>query len=241
MRVVDAHRLLGPVPDDDVPTTDEQGVLRELDHLGIDAAMVTSTAELLTDPRDADKPGTFGSHRLEPVPVVVPGLGGAGSTADIDAVIASGPAMVRVCPVRHRFDLLGPLATRCWRELTAARIPVALAVDECGLEAVGALARAVPGMTVFAVTPGYRTLRPLVELMTTFPRVYVETGTLVAAGALEWLAGQVGARRLVFGTGAPVWDDAGPRFQLDHLRLPAADVALIAAGSLELMRAGEPG
>lgn len=237
MRIVDAHRVLGPVPGDHVPSADVAGMLAELDHLGIDGAAVTPSDGLYGDPAHEHDPGA-GHERLAPVPVVLPAVPGAGWPDGPGAVVDAAPVMVRACPVRHRFALTGPVALRWWRELAAAAIPLALDAQETGLDRVGALAAAAPGLRVLVLSPGYRCLRELAELLDTHPGVYVETGTLAAAGAVEWLAGRAGAHRLVFGTGAPVWDDAGPRFQLDHLRLPAADVELIAAGSFTALTAG---
>lgn len=239
MRVFDAHRVLGPVPGDLVPSADADGLVAELDHLGIDGAAVTPSAGLYGDPTyEGEGLADPVPERLTVVPVVLPAVPGAGWPAGPGDVVESAPAMVRTCPVRHRYALTGPVALRWWQELAAAGIPVALDAGECGLDRVGALAAAVPGLRILVLSPGYRCLRELAELMDTHAGVHVETGTLVAAGAVEWLARHAGAHRLVFGTGAPVWDDAGPRFQLEHLRLPAADVELIAAGSFDLLRAG---
>ncbi|TDD68335.1 hypothetical protein E1262_16135 [Jiangella aurantiaca] len=238
MRIFDAHRVLGPVPGDHVPSADLAGLLVELDHFGIDGAAVTPSHGLYGDPAHEHTAGA-GHERLVPVPVILPAVPGAGWPDDPGAVVDAAPAMVRACPVRHRFALTGPVALRWWHELAAAAIPLALDAHEAGLDRVRALATAVPQLRVLVLSPGYRCLRELAELLGAHPGVYVETGTLAAAGAVEWLAKQAGAHRLVFGTGAPVWDDAGPRFQLDHLRLPDADVELIAAGSFAALRAGE--
>lgn len=118
-----------------------------------------------------------------------------------------------------------------WRALEDRGTPLALDASECGLSDVHALATAVPGLRILLLAPGYRELRRLAELAERAPKIHFETGTIVGAGAIEWLARTIGAHRLVFGTGAPLWDDAGPRFQLEHLDLPAHDVELIAYGS----------
>ncbi|RIQ18367.1 amidohydrolase family protein [Jiangella rhizosphaerae] len=241
MRIFDAHRVLGPVPGDHVPSADVAGLLAELDHLGTDGAAVTPSHGLYGDPahEHGAGPGSVPGHeRLVPVPVILPAVPGAGWPDGPGAVVDAAPAMVRACPVRHRFALTGPVALRWWHELAVAAIPLALDASETGLDRVGALAAAVPELRILVLSPGYRCLRELAELLDAHPGIHVETGTLAAAGAVEWLARRSGAHRLVFGTGAPVWDDAGPRFQLDHLRLPAADVELIAAGSFEALRAG---
>lgn len=239
MRVVDAHRVLGPVPTGPAAATVAE-LLAELDHLGIDRAAVTPAWSLHGDPRstaeyEALRLQEEWPERLLRVPVVIPAAGGAGWPESVDDV-ATAP-LVRACPQRHRFELLGPRALELWHGLARHGVPLALDASECSLPLIGALAAAVPTLRILALTPGYRELRRLAELLETAPGVWVETGTIVSAGAVEWLARLVGAHRLVFGTGAPFWDDAGPRFQLDHLDLPESDVALIASGSWELLTA----
>ncbi|QUW18113.1 amidohydrolase family protein [Agrococcus sp. Marseille-Q4369] len=247
MRVIDAHRVLGARPTG-LESGSAEELLDDLDRLSIASAGVTPSWMLHADPRAADefelaRRRTFDDElraadgRLTPVPVIIPALAGAGWPASPDDVVAP---MVRVCPERHRFEMLGPTALAWWEALATRGVPIALDASECGLGAVAALASRLPQLSVLVLSPGYRELRRIVELLEHAPRLRVETGTLVGAGALEWLARAVGAHRLAFGTGAPAWDAAGPRFQLDHLELPARDVERIASGTwLELV--GDPG
>lgn len=232
MRVFDAHRIVGPQPATGIGESISD-LLERLDQLGIDGAAVTDSRHL----NAAHSSSTVsGDPRVTVVPVLVPGVADSGTPTSIDDLADVG--MVRVCPVRNRFDALGPVAMEWWRELSDRRVAVAIDASEVGLELVGGMVHAVPSMRILVLTPGYRELRRLGELLSTSDAVYIETGTLVAAGAIEWLARNFGAERLVFGTGAPTWDDAGPRFQLDHLELPAAEVQLIAAGNADRLIGG---
>lgn len=243
--VVDAHRLLGPMPTDDVVSSDVPGLLGELDRLRIDHANVTHALSLYADPvagNEALFAETHGIARLRPVPVVIPGVPGA-SVPDRPELLADwyerGVRLVRLCPVRHRFDLTDPVAGE-WLAAIAEQGPaVAVALDETSPAALRGLAAAYPRLGVLLLAPGYRRLRELAALLHAAPMIRVETGTLIAQRGIEWLAGQCGAARLVFGTGAPLWDDCGPRYQLDHLDLPPADVARIAEGSLASLLAGQ--
>ncbi len=221
--VIDAHRLIGPVPFDDLPADPRP----ELDRLGIERACVTHTLSLYADPQlGNDALRELTDPRLIPVPVVVPGVRGA------DVPAGAGARMVRLCPQRHRFDLTGPIALDRLAEL---EVPMAIDLDETSPAALRTLAERLPDLRILLLSPGYRRLRELAELMATAPNVWTEIGTVNTQGGVEWLAERFGARRLVFGTGAPVMDDCGPRFLLDHLDLPAAEIDLIAAGSLEAL------
>lgn len=229
--MIDAHRLVGPVPFDDLPADP----LPELDRLGIDQAFVTHTLSLYSDAR-AGNVALFGldEPRLVPVPVVVPGVSGASEPAGPAEVREWGVSLIRLCPRRHGFELTGPIALR-W--LAAIRLPVAIDFDETTPAELLDLARRLPDQRILLINPGYRKLRTIAELLTEIPNLWLETGTVNTQGGVEWLAAQYGAARLVFGTGAPLLDDCGPRFLLDHLLLPPDEVALIAEGSLqELLR-----
>lgn len=230
MRVFDSHRILGPVPAGRGAET-SASMLAELDHLEITAAAVTNAWQLYGDPRSAaEYLAARGAGDPEPrlieVPVIVPGPADSGWPAKPDEVAAA--VMVRACPARHRFDLLGPSGLRWWNDLADRGVGLAVDADEIGLDGVARLAEAAPRLKILVLGPGYRELRRMRELLEQHPLVHVETGTIVSAGGIEWLARGVGAHRLVFGTGAPTWDDAGPRFQLDHLELPQEDIELIA-------------
>ncbi|NUP02270.1 MAG: amidohydrolase family protein [Nonomuraea sp.] len=228
--VIDAHRLIGPVPFDDLPPDP----LGDMDRLGVDRACVTHALSLYSDP-DAGNTALFAATgvpggRLVPVPVVVPGAPGTCVPEDPGQVRAWGVRMVRICPERHRFDLTGPSTSR-W--LAAIGLPVAIDLEETSPAQLMTLAARLPDLRILLLNPGYRRLRALAELMTEAPNVWAEIGTVNTQGGVEWLAERFGARRLVFGTGAPVSDDCGPRFLLDHLALPPEDVDRIAARSLQ--------
>ncbi|WP_305686184.1 amidohydrolase family protein [Microbacterium sp.] len=217
-------------------------MIDDLDRLGIASAAVTPSWMLIGDPRSAAEyeleRSPFEDERLVRVPVILPGAAGSGWPDSIDALYRLNPKIVRACPERHRFDAHGSVAMTWWNDLADRGIALALDASECGLPLVASVADAVPNLKMLMLTPGYRELRRLAELLTVAPEVFVETGTIVSAGGVEWLARAVGAQRLVFGTGAPIWDDAGPRFQLDHLDLKNEDVEMIAHGSWDRLTGG---
>ncbi|MFI0422613.1 hypothetical protein [Spongiactinospora sp. 9N601] len=140
-RVVDAHRLAGPVPFDDLPEDPRP----EMDRLGIEAAWVTHTLSLYADAQDGnDALLRLDDPRLIPVPVVLPGVPGADAPDRPRDVAAWGVRMVRLCPARHRFELTGPAALDWLAELG---LPVAIDFAETS---PGEL-RAVAGLPVRAV------------------------------------------------------------------------------------------
>lgn len=214
--VADAHRLIGPVPFDDLPEDPRP----EMDRLGIRQAYVTHTLSLFSDVRAGNEALLqLDDPRLVPVPVLVP--------ESYEPVPAWDVRMLRLCPARHRFELTGPTALR-W--LAALDTTIAIEFEETSPGQLLALARQLPAQRILLLTPGYRRLRTIGELMAEIPNLWLEIGTVNTQRGVEWLAGHYGAERLVFGTGAPILDDCGPRFLLDHLDLPEKDVELIATG-----------
>jgi hypothetical protein len=221
--VIDINRILGPMPTEDVPSRNAAGLVAELDRIGIDAALVVHSYALYYDPATGNEELPV-TARLYPVPVLVPGP--LGTTIDLDGIRA-----VRLCPAEHGFALTGPHGLGLARELAERHVTVLLSWESSSFAEVSKLATDVPDLDVVLINTGYRALHKLADLLDAHPRLRVDTATLNGHMAVEWLAGRFGAHRVLFGTGAPVTDDAGPRYQLDLLDLPETDIALIAGGN----------
>ncbi|WP_407565703.1 amidohydrolase family protein [Streptomyces sp. 184] len=236
MRVVDVNRILGPVPHDDVPGRDPDGMRAELDRLRIDEAWVVHSHAVYGDPLTVPP---VEEDRLPAVPVVVPGPLGTGE-------LPPAP-VVRLYPAAHRFSLGdgdgdgdggagggGDDDGARLLRLLGERRTVTL-IDWEQLDAAGRrdLSRRTGMPPLVLLGTGYRSLRELADLMARCAHLHVDTSTLCGHRQVEWVAERFGAHRVLFGTGSPLTDDAGPRFLLDHLDLPAADVARIAAGNAD--------
>lgn len=237
LRIHDAHRVLGPLPHDTVPTATLAGLVADLDDLGVSSCSASMAWQVFGDPSgrgharaEGDDP-LLAHPRVVGVPVIVPALGGSGWPDDASLLVAAGVRLVRACPVRHRWSLDSGSAHRWWETLAPARCAVALDVAEVGFGAVRALARSHPELTLVLLSPGYRELRRCADVLSDFANTVVETGSLNTFGGVEWLAGVGGSDRLLFGTGGPVHDDAGATHLLRCLELPEADVERIAYGT----------
>ncbi|MGW7363026.1 amidohydrolase family protein [Streptomyces sp. NPDC054841] len=233
--VVDINRILGPLPHDDVPSRDESGLVKELERLRIHAACVVHSHALYGDPRDGNAPlDLIADERLRPVPVLVPGPLGTGDWT------GGGAPLVRLCPDRHGWSATGPQALGLTAALSRAGVAVLLDWEAVTAADVDLLAGTRPRLRIVLTGTGYRSLRELTELLDMHELLYVDTSTLAGHRQVEWFAQRYGAHRVLFGTGAPVTDDAGPRHLLDTLDLPGDDAALVAGGNALRLLGGEP-
>lgn len=231
MQVIDSNRLLGPVPNG-VGQSALEDVLARMDALDIAHAVVTPSDQVFGDPRSAAPlPGPH--PRITVAPVLIPS-----AIPDAGTTLPDGARVARAFPTRHRFDPLSPSALAAWAALAERGGVLLLDASEAGFSTVATVCRAVPALQVCLVSPGYRETRRISELLAELPNLTVEMGSLNSAGGVEWLVRHHGPERLVFGTGAPVADDGGPRFALEHLWLDEAEVELIAHGNWERLLGG---
>lgn len=75
-----------------------------------------------------------------------------------------------------------------------------------------------------------RQIRPLIE---NFPNVYLETSTFWLPEGLRDIALQYGARRIVYGSGFPQYNQGSMMSVIRNLELEEADKRLVASGNLE--------
>ncbi|MFE7130175.1 amidohydrolase family protein [Streptomyces sp. NPDC057638] len=239
--VVDIHRLWGPLPyghepgafvrtpdtlvrTPDTALPDPAPLLHELDRLAIDTACVSHTHATHGDPRDATAVPPLPAGRLVPVPVLIPGPLGTG-------LPPPGTRLVRLTPAAHHWTLTGAHARALTGELTRRETAVLLPYDSATPDGLDRFARAAPRLTTVLTGTGYRSLRDLADLLDAHPHLRVETSTLAGHLQVEWLVRRYGAGRVLFGTGAPETDAAGPRYQLATLDLPEADRDRIGGGN----------
>ena len=81
-----------------------------------------------------------------------------------------------------------------------------------------------------------RQVRPLIEH---FPNVYLETSTFWLPEGLRDIALKYGAKRIVYGSGFPQYNQGNMMSVIRHLELDEADKRLIASGNLERLLSEE--
>ena len=108
-----------------------------------------------------------------------------------------------------------------------------LEVGEADWQGIDWLCGAYPDLRVVLLNTGYRVLRPLFALLDAHSDLYLDMSTLSNFFGIETACARFGAERLVFGSGEPRIEGAGPVSALNYTALTDAELKGISSGNLE--------
>ncbi|MDR5700846.1 amidohydrolase family protein [Agromyces aerolatus] len=164
--------------------------------------------------------------------------------AAISQMLADDVGAVRVPASRYNGYTVDPWALGpIWSRFDAVRMPVLLAGSDLGRypdgPALGFSARNIfdmatsfPGIPLIILRVNFSALRVLVPLMRACPNVFAELSFFTAHHGVETLVRELGADRLLFGSGLP-WGPPGPSLVATrYARVADADKRLIAGDNL---------
>lgn len=164
-------------------------------------------------------------------------------------MLADGVSAVRVHASRYNGYTVDPWALGpIWQRLDDVRMPVLLAGSDLGrypdAPALGFSARNIfematsfPGIPLVVLRVNFSALRIIVPLMRECPNVFAEISFFTAHHGVETLTREVGADRVLFGSGMP-WGPAGPALVATrYAPIPDADKRLIAGDNLRRLLA----
>lgn len=211
MRLFDVQCGFGGLKTGSREVLPADGLLAELDRLQIEKALVRIS------PEDLDRDVAGSNERLfaacdasagkwAPCPIVLPATGGdvAEEAAQVEGLLARGAAAAVVRPTLDMWPLEEWCGGKLLAALEAHRVPVLCMTKLVPLADVARLAQAHPRLPLVVAETDYRSQRALGGLLGSFPNVYLSVGSNYAVHlGLETLAAQVGAERLLFGTGLP--------------------------------------
>jgi predicted TIM-barrel fold metal-dependent hydrolase len=226
------------------PVATAEQLLREMDRCGVDRALVWHIAQ-------HDASVQAGNRLLAEAIRHHPRLRGCWCILPAHTGEQPPPAVffrhmreahigsVRIFPATHRY-LANRLSLAEWLEpMVEQRIPLLVSVKR-GMEwrDVYALLADFPELTCVVCDHGSwgmdRYFRPLLER---YPRVHIDISQYFLDGGLEALVADVGASRLLFGSGFPESYLGGMMLALRHARLPDEAKVAIASGNLERLLA----
>jgi predicted TIM-barrel fold metal-dependent hydrolase len=184
-----------------------------MDRLGIDRALVTSLRGVFVDWRAGNEEALAAAanhpNRLIAAVTLSPFMdGGAG---ELERLIAAGARAVRLYPTFHSYRLDSAFVDEICRTAADGGVPVMIGTRimmnwrfvPIATETIGDVVRRNPRTQFILSGQNYLAeFQSLVRLMQQSPNCCYEISCMQGFGAVARLVGQVGADRVLFGTGA---------------------------------------
>jgi hypothetical protein len=218
------------------------GLLAEMERLGIERALVSHTLARTYDPVLGNRllmDEIAGHERLVPCWALLPPA--CGEMGSVDALMGelarSGVPAVRLYPGEHSYSLAGWQCGELLAALNERRSVVLLDRAEGSWGDVERICRSYPRLALIVTKVGYRELRPLFALLGRCSNLYCDLSNLSTYLGVEEVLERFGSERLIFGTGLPTWDPGGPIARLTYTDAPPAALDAIAHGNLERLLA----
>jgi hypothetical protein len=207
----DANCRIGPTPWGELAADDVPALLRRMDLLGIQWALVSHTMSWRHDPATGNRlilRSTADQPRLRPCWVALPDTCREipGPKQFVTEAIEAGVGAVRVYPDEHGFALDCPDFAAYLDAFAQTGLPLVVDLAAADWTAVENAAAQHPELAVIVCEIGYRSLRRAAGVLERRANVYLDLSDLSTHEGMEWICTTFGAGRLVFGTGAPLRD-----------------------------------
>ncbi|MBD3293046.1 MAG: amidohydrolase family protein, partial [Armatimonadia bacterium] len=217
-------------------------LLAEYDYLGISAGLVyhadmLGTDALGPDPHHANRrllTEIESRPRLVPQWVLVPSGDGRMGRADetVDEMLASGVRAARVAHLAGQPPLTDDVWAPLLRQLQRRRVPLFADTGHMSVEAASSLCARYPELRVILCGVPWGSDRRLLPALEACANLHVETHAFYGHRALERIAAEFGAQRLIFGTGLPEWDAGAAIMMPLYENLSDDDRDAVAGGNL---------
>lgn len=239
LEFIDANCRLGrgPAPREGAPNTTEE-ILALMDRFQVRSAVVyhasAQYAEIMASNRRL-KEETRGSDRFFMQWAVLPPVWDLfpNPEALLDEMEQNGVNSVRMFPAQFGHSMKRYAAGTLLDTLAAHRIPVFLPFEQIGnWDTLYELCETYPDVRFVLCSPGYRCLRWLVPIMDRCPNLYVETSNFLMHNGFRLFCANMGADRLVFGSGMPEASLAAAASQLLLSDISQTEKEQIAGGNI---------
>jgi hypothetical protein len=223
--------------------TTAKALLSEMDHNGVNEALVTCAAQRHISPLVGNPMLIEQVHdhsRLHPVWALLPSQTGEmpKPTQLLEQMRQNSVRALCAWPCEHRFLLNATTFGTLFEELIARHIPLFFDLTdggraEEGWSSVSNLLREFPHLTLVASNQSVwgqdHFFRPLIER---YPNLYIETSHYELANGLRDFYARYGSDRWLFGTAYPKRYMGGAVLQLLHADIPTPAKESIAGGNL---------
>lgn len=218
---------------------------KEMARLSIERALVRIAPEALDSDFQSSNEALLGAcaqfHEFVPCPVVIPNTAGNALPEDeqVETLLARGAGAVCLRPKRDHWLLSDWVSGPLLAALQARKVPVFCKEEQIPLQQVADLAERYPELPIILAETGYRSQRVVLPLLKTFANVYLSTGGAFSVHrGIEQLVGNVGADRVLFGTGFPEAEPMAAVAQLAYAEVSDRQRQLIGAGNLDRLVGG---
>jgi predicted TIM-barrel fold metal-dependent hydrolase len=235
--LVDLNAMLGRYPRMDVGPGTVEAMLARMDEVGIAEAVVGHTMSWLHDPATGNREVVRlikEEPRLSSCWVILPHACGeiAPPREFVDEARAAGVVAVRAYPGDHRYELDGADIAPMVTAVSEAGLPLLVDLRQTSWPTLEALASTRPELTLVVCEIGYREMRRITGVLERTENVLLDLADLSSHCGLEQLVARFGAHRVLFGTGAPVRDQAEAVTRLLLSELDDASVEAIGSQNL---------
>jgi len=229
--------LFGPYHRQDIDAS-PGAVLGLMNELSVDRALAASLFAIEHDMFEGNEQilelAQAHPDRLEPVAVVTPGqsLPGRGMMGRLKE---QGFRIVAFLPEMQGWSLELLSFQSAAREAAGAGMPILLAVGKYGRASLAARALAgvqTPVIVRSHVGGGYLLPDEFIAIGKEFPNFYFDVWNLVGAGQIRLLVEELGANRLVHGSGVPLCCGRSSQFLLQTADLDEAAMQWVMGGTL---------
>ncbi len=216
--------------------TDLDGLLAEMDYLGIQQALVMHSWASSWAPRLGNEKIDellAGHEDLYPCYVGLPGATGElPPPAEFAAHIRERHGAVRLFPVNQQWDFTHWGAGDLLEALDAHAVPTLIDMQQTNWAQIADILPRYQQLPLIILGTSYRITRHIYPLFEKHDNLYLESNTFQTTWGIEDVCERFGAERLIFGTGLPEMEGGGALVQLAYNCLTDAETALIAGDNL---------
>ena len=232
MEIIDSFCCIGVQPEDD-RALDERTLLDQMQCAGVAEALCIHFAAVRYDTRlgNDELLATCASHsRLHPLAAINP-TPYVGVADEIRRCAARGCRGVRFAPGRQGWSMGSAPFVHALEIAAESGLPVSVETGGSGEPTqLAALAQGLSVPVILAAV-SYATLGEAIAAMQRNPNLLLEACRLATPDVVELLVAEVGAKRLLFASGAPGWEIAPTLEMIRQADVSAAEIQAILGGN----------
>ena len=244
MLIIDINCAIGPflsMPMRQFGDTVE--LVSEMDHFGIDRAIVYHSYSLQSDPQEGNKlidNECKSNSRLNPSWVLLPndGLEMPKVSSLILNMHEAGVKALHMFPKQHGYPVHNLTCGTIFEELALHRLPLLIPWSELTWDEINWICGNYPKLPVILIEAEYSAGRKIYPLLKAYNNLYIEISRYFIHEGIEDICKHVGAHKLVFGSNMPFYNPAAILGSLHYAEISDDQRTLILSGNIERLFAG---